>query len=191
MTASVRGQRPSQWPVYLRRGAVDRATCERIRGAMDAGSAEPAEVYADGYVADEAVRRTMDVSVAHDVVRDVERLLEAIRPDVSTFFDVTLRASEGPGFLRYDSGGFYHVHHDVAPGTEFPRRISVVLFLTSAEGEAGGELRLYDVGGAGPEDEPFDIAPEMGTLVAFPSDILHEVLPVRAGSRDVVVDWFY
>jgi predicted 2-oxoglutarate/Fe(II)-dependent dioxygenase YbiX len=31
----------------------------------------------------------------------------------------------------------------------------------------------------------------MGTLVAFASDVLHEVLPVTAGIRDVVVDWFY
>ena len=177
--------------MYVRRGAIDRATCERIRGAMDAGRAEPAEVYADGYVADQTVRRTLDVSVGDDVVRDVERLLEDIRPDVSRFFDVTVRASEGPGFLRYRPGGFYRVHHDVAPGDEFPRRISVVLFLTSAEGDAGGELRLYDVRGTGREEEPFDITPEMGTLVAFPSDVLHEVLPVRAGSRDVVVDWFY
>jgi predicted 2-oxoglutarate/Fe(II)-dependent dioxygenase YbiX len=27
--------------------------------------------------------------------------------------------------------------------------------------------------------------------VAFPADVPHEVLPVTAGVRDVVVDWFY
>jgi len=28
-------------------------------------------------------------------------------------------------------------------------------------------------------------------LVAFPSGLPHEVLPVTAGIRDAVVDWFY
>jgi predicted 2-oxoglutarate/Fe(II)-dependent dioxygenase YbiX len=33
--------------------------------------------------------------------------------------------------------------------------------------------------------------PRAGTLVAFPSDVPHEVLPVTSGLRDAVVDWFF
>jgi predicted 2-oxoglutarate/Fe(II)-dependent dioxygenase YbiX len=36
-----------------------------------------------------------------------------------------------------------------------------------------------------------DIAPEAGLLVAFPAEVLHEVLPVLGGTRDAAVDWFY
>jgi len=36
-----------------------------------------------------------------------------------------------------------------------------------------------------------DIAPRAGLFVAFPSETAHEVLPVTAGVRDAIVDWFY
>jgi predicted 2-oxoglutarate/Fe(II)-dependent dioxygenase YbiX len=36
-----------------------------------------------------------------------------------------------------------------------------------------------------------DLAPVEGTLIAFPATWLHEVLPVTAGVRDAIVDWFY
>ena len=49
----------------------------------------------------------------------------------------------------------------------------------------GGMLRLYV------DEEPLDVRPEEGLLVAFPADVLHEVTVVRAGTRDAVVDWFY
>jgi SM-20-related protein len=185
--------------VYFRAGLIDCELCARIRAAMDAGVFEAAEVYRDGYIVDEAVRRTLDVSVDTDVVALVEHLLDETRPEVARFFGIPLRASEGPGFLRYRQGGFYRPHHDIGggPDDDFPRRVSLVLFLTDGgpgpgDGRCqGGALRLHGVRGDGRENERFDIVPEMGTLVAFPSDVLHEVLPVTAGIRDVVVDWFY
>jgi predicted 2-oxoglutarate/Fe(II)-dependent dioxygenase YbiX len=51
---------------------------------------------------------------------------------------------------------------------------------------AGGELCLYPEGAA-----EVQISPETGLLVAFPSDVLHEVRPVVGGTRDTVIDWFY
>jgi len=65
------------------------------------------------------------------------------------------------------------------------------LFLESArEADAsgsfsGGGLRLL------PDNAPsIDIVPRRGLLVAFPANIVHEVLPVTDGHRDTVVDWF-
>jgi predicted 2-oxoglutarate/Fe(II)-dependent dioxygenase YbiX len=45
-------------------------------------------------------------------------------------------------------------------------------------------LRLYT-------PDAVDVVPRAGTLVAFPSDTPHEVLPVTGGVRDAIVDWFY
>src|SRR6267142_1347193 len=115
--------RPDFW------GAAD---CLRIRRAMDRGAPSPAEIYADGFRVDEATRRAFDVEVDAAVIEDVQRTIDAARLQVSEFFGIPLSRDEGPGFLRYMPGGFYRVHHDVAPGgdEEFPRRISVVVFLT-------------------------------------------------------------
>jgi SM-20-related protein len=161
--------------------------CTRLRAAMDSGAASRAEIYADGYRVDEDARRAFEVAVADDVIDDVQRALERIRPEVSRFFGIGLSDEEGPGFLRYPIGGFYGRHRDVSPewGERFPRRISVVVFLTTAgEHGEGGLLRVYLPGSC-------DIAPCAGTLVAFPSDVPHEVRPVTAGVRDVIVDWFF
>jgi predicted 2-oxoglutarate/Fe(II)-dependent dioxygenase YbiX len=175
------------------------AECVRVRTAMDGGCLSCAEIYADGYRVDEGIRRTFDVDVDDEIVAVAQRAIDAVRPRVAGFFDVPLVGEEGPGFLRYAPGGFYRTHRDVAPGLDaaFPRRISVVLFLTTAGSDAvpgrceGGSLRVYDEVEDRGESGPLDIAPAAGTLVAFPSTLLHEVLPVTAGVRDVIVDWFY
>ena len=152
---------------------------------MDRARLSPAEIYFDGYRVDEDARRAFDVDVDAALVDEVRRAIEARRSDVADFFHTALTGDEGPGFLRYTAGGFYRVHLDVAAGWDFPRRISIVAFLTTAgQGCTGGVLRLY-----GPD--VVDIAPRAGMLVAFASDVPHEVLPVTGGVRDAVVDWFY
>jgi predicted 2-oxoglutarate/Fe(II)-dependent dioxygenase YbiX len=167
-------------------GFLAAADCHRIRAAMDRGGTSPAEIFADGFVVDEETRRALEVEVADDIIDEVERAIDAVRPQVAQFFGMALSRDEGPGFLRYTRGGFYRAHRDVVPGSdELARRISIVVFLTSAgEGCEGGSLRLYS-------GEQVDIPPRAGTLVAFPADVPHEVLPVTDGTRDAVVDWFY
>ena len=185
--------------VFAQPGFFDRAICASVRAAMDRGPAEAAEIYGSGYVVDERVRRTFDVAVDPRTVRAVERAFADVRPDVSRFFGEMLSAAEGPGFLRYPTGGFYRAHRDYLdePGQEFSRRVSLVLFLTDADrgvGDGrceGGSLRLYGVVDPAHETVTLDISPAAGTLVAFRSGVLHEVLSVTDGVRDAIVDWFY
>lgn len=153
---------------------------------MDRGHASRAEIYADGYRVEDAARCAFEVDVDETVVDEVHRSLGAFRPEVEQFHGVPLPGQEGPGFVRYQCGGFYRRHRDVVPGhDEFPRLISVIVFLTTAGVEfEGGALRIY--GG-----RMHEILPRAGTLIAFPSDVPHEVLPVTAGVRDAIVDWFY
>jgi predicted 2-oxoglutarate/Fe(II)-dependent dioxygenase YbiX len=171
--------------VFISPGFWNAERCARVRQAMDAGVQSPAEIYEDGFRVDETVRRTFEVDVDPIVVGHVTASIAAVRPAVSRFFAMPLAASEGPGFLRYPQGGFYLPHRDCLSGAqdEFPRRVALVLFLNHAE---GGVLRLH-----GEDDSAVEIAPVEGTLVAFPATWLHEVLPVTAGVRDTIVDWFY
>ena len=78
------------------------------------------------------------------------------------------------------------------------RQVSVVLFLNSEseipnpDAYAGGSLTLY-----GLLQEPlwekygFSLKGETGLLVAFRSDVFHEVIPVTEGERFTVVSWFF
>jgi predicted 2-oxoglutarate/Fe(II)-dependent dioxygenase YbiX len=170
--------------------------CFEIRAAMDRGSSAPAEIFADGFRLADDVRRSFDVEVDAATVEVVQQSIDALRPRISAHFGVELVASEGPGFVRYPTGGYFRVHRDVTPAlaADYPRRIALVIFLTTATRDpradecAGGVLRVYHdrPGAAG-----VDISPVAGSAVAFPATMLHEVLPVTAGTRDAIVDWFY
>jgi predicted 2-oxoglutarate/Fe(II)-dependent dioxygenase YbiX len=163
---------------------------------MDLGAADPAEVLEDAIEHQNHVRRTLSIDVAPATLELVERSLEGARERLSVLSGLTLGVREGTGFLRYLPGGFYRAHRDKGDLPSWPgaarRQLAVVVFLSTSraagdrEGFTGGVLRLY------PHlDEPIDIEPMEGLLVAFPATMLHEVTRVGDAVRDVVVDWFY
>ena len=163
---------------------------------MDAGDSGPAEIVDGAITVDDQVRRAFDVTIAPPALTRVEDALARLRAHVADFFRVSVTGSVGVTCLRYVEGGHYLRHRDRDPqpgsGTEH-RRISVIVWLNSGAsahgtGEfAGGTLRLFEPG----RRDVHQIIPEAGTLVAFPSEWPHEVLPVTRGTRDAVVDWLY
>jgi predicted 2-oxoglutarate/Fe(II)-dependent dioxygenase YbiX len=183
------------FPIYIEPAFLDSAACERVRRAMDVGVAEQAEVLGGTIERRDELRRVMSIEPEGSVIRDVEERLETRRDAIARFFGVDLSEREGSGFLRYPPGGFYTPHRDRAAAASWPgaarRAVAVVIFLNgSLDGEPGGEfrggtLRLFV------NDDVVDVEPRQGLLIAFSSDLLHEVTEVREGTRDAVVDWFY
>jgi len=159
---------------------------------MDRGTREPAEILAAGApsaraaLRDRQARHAISIDVDAGTLDRTERHLDACREAIGVFFALKLTRREGAGFLRYEPGGFYRPHRDRADVASWPgaaqRRIAIVAFLNDEF--SGGTLRLL-------EEEPSDLVPRTGSLVAFPATALHEVIPVSAGTRDVIVDWFY
>ena len=175
--------------------------CRRVRKAMDRGVVEPAEILGGGPALDPETRRASSIEIDESTLASVEARLDEARAYLSARCGVPLGGREGAGFIRYSQGGFYRKHHDRAADADWPgaasRLISVIVFLNSASDEAtpdtfcGGELVIYP--GERPDRlcDPMTITPREGTLVAFDAERLHEVRPVAAGSRDVIVDWYY
>ena len=162
----------------------------------------PAEVLDSEIVVDDSVRRVSDVEVDPSTLAAVERKLERARAAIEAYHGLPIVGREGPSFLRYGPGGFYRRHCDQAAEAAWPdavrRQVSVVIFLNSSRSApepnefSGGELVMF------PEQlpnvtagEPIEIVPLEGSLVAFRAATAHEVRPVSAGVRDVIVDWFY
>lgn len=180
--------------IYLDRHFLDATACRRIRAAMDRGEAEPAEVLRGGLALDAAVRSASYIEVDAEIRASVESRLDAVRTTLAEWLSMPLEAREGAGFVRYPPGGFYRPHRDRGVDPEWDgarqRRIAVVVFLNSSRERpqddefSGGILRLLG-------DRAVDVVPARGSLVAFRAEALHEVTPVIAGARDVVVDWFY
>lgn len=174
-------------------GFLDAATCRRFRLLMDHGAVEAAEILDDAITLDEEVRRVAVIDVPIAAIEEVEQRLDAARDDVGRFFGLTLTSREGTNFLRYRKGGFYLPHVDRAESDSWPdaarRQVALVVFLNGSapapgpDEFSGGELSLIEA--------RMDIVPRAGLLVAFDAGMLHEVATVSAGTRDVIVDWFY
>jgi PKHD-type hydroxylase len=91
--------------------------------------------------------------------------------------------NEGFQFTNYKApSGKYGKHVDRAINMPV-RKLSISIQLTNPEEYEGGELKLYD----GEEETVMDKT--QGTLIIFPSYVLHEVMPVTKGIRNSLVTW--
>ena len=91
--------------------------------------------------------------------------------------------NEGFQFTNYEApSGKYGKHVD--RGMNMPvRKLSISIQLTNPEEYEGGELYLYE------DDNGTLMDKSQGTLILFPSYVLHEVMPVTKGERNSLVTW--
>jgi hypothetical protein len=78
----------------------------------------------------------------------------------------------------YLPGDAYRMHTDATPGQS--RKLTAVAILSDSTAYTGGLLRVL------PWPEYYDIPRTQGTIVVFPSWILHEVLTVTKGCRQTI-----
>ena len=92
--------------------------------------------------------------------------------------------NEGFQFTNYEApSGNYGKHVDRTMNIPV-RKLSISIQLTNPEEYEGGELKLYDG-----QEEGTVMDKSQGTLVIFPSYVLHEVMPVTKGERNSLVTW--
>jgi SM-20-related protein len=187
---------------FVRWQFLDGEYCARLTAEMAAVPGAPGRLVRDGVddVLDERTRKVFSAAVSRATRSQLKRRFCELVPELETHFGTPLQGCETPGFLIYDAGAFFAPHRDTGPEDppEIHRRlISAIVFLNpqysspAEDGYTGGTLRFHGLL-KGPEWEacplPFDGEP--GMLVAFRSDVWHEVQPVSAGRRFTVVTWF-
>ena len=151
----------------------------------------------------ENVRRTKQAEVSTITTTDMKRRLLTYRTRLENHFNVQLTDCEKPQFLVYHEGDFFHAHLDGDDHPDKPdfikkRLLSVVIFLNdqteapAPDSFCGGSLVFYGLintpqwGKYG-----FPLMGEAGLMIAFRSDIRHEVTPVLHGARNSIVSWFF
>jgi PKHD-type hydroxylase len=93
--------------------------------------------------------------------------------------------NEGFQFTNYEApSGKYGKHVDRGMNSTV-RKLSISIQLTNPEEYKGGELNLYD----GDDKDAIVMDKTQGTLIIFPSYVLHEVMPVTKGTRNSLVTW--
>jgi PKHD-type hydroxylase len=113
-----------------------------------------------------------------------QRLTDAIVSLNNQFFGFDLSGfNEGLQFTKYEApDSKYDLHVDVV-SKGIIRKLSIVLQLQKPELYDGGELQLVY------SSEPTILGKNQGTLLVFPSYVLHRVTPVSKGTRYSLVGW--
>jgi len=188
-----------QFDLHLARCFFDVQTCRELIGELRRSSSRPALTYANDNLGsvDERVRKVARLMPSPETVDYVMRRLTAYRESLEEHFKVSLSGCEDPQFLRYRVGDFFVAHQDGNTGltrldTDRSRRISLTIFLNhqserpEPNAYCGGSLVFSDWRN-GAECR---LAGEAGTLVAFRSEVTHEVVPVTDGERYSIVSWY-
>jgi predicted 2-oxoglutarate/Fe(II)-dependent dioxygenase YbiX len=185
--------------LFVREAFLDAALLRHVRQAIAGDPGDPAEVLdvsRDDLALRAEVRRAWDVTLPDALEQAVLERLETVRAELEAWCRQPLDRCDAVAALRYPTGAFYRTHRDAsgdAGGWSLHRRaVSVVVFVNSGAGHAGGEfsggaLRVHEL--VDGDDDGLDVWPEAGTLVAFPSSLLHEVTKVEWGERYSLVAW--
>ncbi len=120
------------------------------------------------------------------------KLVRALADLNREYFPFTLDGfNEGFQLLQYDGaahagsrGDFYDWHIDIgASGTTMSRKLSIVVQLSDPSDYEGGRLEINAAG------DVTEMPVSQGTLIAFPSFVLHHVAPVISGRRFSLAAW--
>lgn len=190
--------------LFVLKNFLDAELCSDLRLEMQAASGSPATVgITQEEIVDETVRHVTWAKVSSESKSLLGTRLLGVQTELALHFGVALNGFEKPQFLVYREGCFYAQHQDSsedAAALDYikSRKISVVIFLNDEsetpkeEYYGGGQLTFFGL----LKDEPWQkcglpLAAEAGLLVAFCSDIQHEVQPVIHGTRYTIVTWYF
>ncbi|HEV2799637.1 MAG TPA: 2OG-Fe(II) oxygenase [Pyrinomonadaceae bacterium] len=188
-------------------GFLDRELCASLIGEARASEYRQSQVFYSFNeetepVIDTAKRDVKEVKVSKETRALIAERLMTFKPSLEAHFDVQLTGHEKPNFLYYTVGGLYVAHTDSSDEPGCPdvvrnRQLSVIIFLNDqadsddAEGYQGGSLVVYTPDYGLDSQDPGDrIAGKAGTLVAFRSNVFHEIQPLTSGERFSIITWF-
>jgi predicted 2-oxoglutarate/Fe(II)-dependent dioxygenase YbiX len=181
---------------------LDDFTCRQLIQEADASSADAASVYgqSDGGQVNDRVRKAKRLKMAATTTELVKQKLIEHQKTIEEQFSIPLNNCEEPQFLRYDVGDFFVAHQDGNTGlvrltSDAERRVSTIILLNPqsetplSDTYSGGSLKFSDYR-AEPQYGEFELPIEAGTLVAFRSELTHEVTPITHGHRYSIVSWY-
>lgn len=111
------------------------------------------------------------------------------KANVQAGWNFRLDGREDLQFATYENGAFYDWHRDCDVEQEQYRKLSVSVQLSDPTSYMGGNLFIKNFWGTMslPMDEGVY---NQGTIVVFPSSLLHTIIPMEHGKRHSLVQWF-
>jgi PKHD-type hydroxylase len=178
-------------PFVVWEGAIDAETLKSFTQYADSlpHKSGTVDVGNERYSKDTRITQVAWVERTAATQNFYERMEQIILSLNSEFFQYDLTALAPLQHVVYDASEQAHLewHIDYAKesdqaASEF-RKLSLSIQLSDPSEYEGGELQARVRG-------KIEVAPKtLGTVIAFPSFILHRVTPVTAGVRKAVVAW--
>ena len=171
---------------------MDADTCRELMAFFEEQGGKPsgtASIQGDQayWHLDPKVKMRSDVYVQTDpwLGRIKEILVRRVLPEIQRCFQFQVTQHEVFKLARYNAatGGYFRPHRDNESRDTEHRRFAMTLNLNTGEYE-GGQLRF-------PEYGPDLYQPGCGDAIVFSSSLLHEVVPVTAGKRYVLIGFFF
>ena len=171
------------WRSYAAiKGHITDEVCERIlamRGEVKPGEIQKSEA-GKSY-------RDSDISwIRYD--KNTAWLFRMIKPIVvkanERFYKFKLTGFTEPfQFTEYGPDQHYDWHIDIGTGELSIRKLSFILQLTDPAEYDGGALQIAS------NRKPRSLIRDRGSVIVFPSFVLHRVTPVTRGIRNSLVGW--
>ena len=176
----------------------DAGRCRHLIEAIRRAEHSSAITYgkSDSGTVDERARKVRRATLDSQIVNQVAAQLREHVTSLREYFDIPVETIEEPQFLWYRPGDFFVAHQDgntklIQLESDRLRRISLTIFLNdqandeSPESYSGGALVFTDLFSGDRREMPG----EAGKLVAFRSELTHEVTPIKHGERFAIVTW--
>ena len=173
-------------------------TCARLVEKIRRAEQTSALTYGSGDTAAiaERTRKVRQARLDQETISWVTAKLFDYMPHLREHFSLPLSTCEEPQFLWYGPGDFFVAHQDGNTGllrleTDRLRRVSISIFLNrrsemdESQMDEGGSLVFTDrLSG-----NRFVVNEDAGKMIAFRSELTHEVTPVVRGDRFAIVTW--
>jgi len=177
--------------VFIAANFIETVVCADLIADARRSSAVPAKVTKAKGRVDLDMRRTSRLFVSAEKEQQINHYLQELKSRLEVHFQMPLSGVESFQFLLYGEGDFYKRHADKNDRPETPdyikaRRVSIVIFLNDETiSYTGGTLAVWSLAG------PIRVQGETGKVVAFRSELMHEVEPVHSGERYSIVSWYF
>lgn len=199
-----------EFPFLVIENFLNEETCKEIIDSAKADSdTTDAELRSSDTTLNQKIRNTKIHKLTALHQKLYNEAFNTIRPQIESFYSLSLTSSTKPQLLEYTKGSFYKAHSDdssvlvdkrgnimgfkqIAP----QRKLTTLLFISEHSDKepspyqySGGEL-TFDYFKDN-EDQKLLLTPKMGTLIVFGSNPIytHEVKVVKDGYRLTVAQW--
>jgi PKHD-type hydroxylase len=175
-------------PIAIFPGAVTAEACDLLLAEAEALELQPGRVVDVGERVDREVKTGFlprDHWSSTIVQGAVTQANEAMG------WNYALAGIESLQFGQYSPGDHHDWHMDTLSHGELVRKLTVIVQLDDSDAYEGGDLQLLRFGVDWHEalDLPWEPMRQRGTVMVFPSFLLHRVASVLSGRRRTLVGW--